>query len=235
MDKIFDLLTQIPENIKPYTIFILLVGFSLYVLVTKLPNILDSLGYFKINKIKRIEEALKSEYMDDTYKQVLKNEYSLLQISSSLNINPDKDKLRESIRIYEIIKERCSIKDVFFSLYYISEYDKDKSSQDLELILKEISGSHEGLKRFLLIFGYFVSVLSLGYLMYFDYKIIPTEISDKFKVVNFIQYTLFVLSFIALAISIIQRTKRRISAMKVLESLIVIKKEQEASQDTSSS
>lgn len=210
-------------------LILVLIGFYiLYNSVTKSPDFMESLGYFKLRKIKKIEYAINSENIDQKYKAILKEHYSILQTSRALSIAPDKARIERSIEIYGKIGKYCTLKEIYLSINILGYYFYEMEMSDIKIELKSLEKHHERSKRNFIIF-FFVVFVSFGVLL------IASDFQIDFNDFYHFDMAMFVLMFTITAMIMPKLIIDRISAIKVLTSIILIKNEQEVSQDTSSS
>lgn len=210
-------------------LILVVIGFYiLYSSVTKSPNFMESLGYFKLRKIKKIEYAINSENIEQKYKDILKDHYSILQTSRALSIAPDKAKIERSIEIYGKIGKYCTLKEIYLSIDILGYSFYEMEINDIKSELKSLEETHEITKRNFLIL-IFVTIVSFAALIIFsDFQI---KLDDFY---NF-DMVIYLLMFITMATVIPKIVIDNISAIKVLTSIILIKNEQAAARDTGSS
>lgn len=208
-------------------IFILVViGFYiLYNSVTKSPDFMESLGYFNLRKIKKIEYAINSENIDHKYKSILRDHYSILQISRALSIAPNKARIERSIEAYEKIGKYCTLKEIYLSISVLGYYFHEMEINDIKIKSKIIEKNIQVTKRNFTLFFFVIVGASFYFLITSDFKI----------TFNHFDIVMLILAFIAMALIIPELVIANLSAIKVLNSTILIKNEQEASQDAGSS
>lgn len=210
---------------------LILVVISFYILynsVTKSPDFMESLGYFKLRKIKKIEYAINSENIDQKHKAILKDHYSILQTSRALSIAPDKARIERSIEIYEKIGKYCTLKEIYLSIDILGYDFHEMGINDIKSELKSLEQTHEITKRNFLIF-IFISLVSFAALIIFsDFQI---KLDDFYH----FDFLIYLLMLMTMATVIPKMIIENISSIKVLTSIILIKNEQEAAQDTGSS
>lgn len=229
MENIFGFLEKhLDPSLSNILILVVIIFYIMYNSVTKSPDFIESLGYFKLRKIKKIEYAITSENIDQKYKTILKDDYSILQTSRALSIAPDKFRIVKAIKIYEIIGKYCTFREVYLALDVLHYTFYEMEINDIKVQLKNIKESHR--KSVRNIFLFIFSALSA-----FSALIIFSNDEMSFDYFYNIDFGMLLLMSIMMATVLPKMFIANISAINVLTSIISIKNEQEASQDTSDS
>lgn len=135
------------DNFGIQALVVAMMTYALFLLITNLPKILDSITYFQSRKIKHITEALNSEWVEDNYKKILKKDISKLYLSGTLKIKASEKQVREIIEVLDILKGSCSAKDVYTVIknmpnefYKLSLYDlkQEKKKQEKRIYYEKI-------------------------------------------------------------------------------------------------
>ncbi|MDV3197433.1 MAG: hypothetical protein Q8884_02430, partial [Sweet potato little leaf phytoplasma] len=178
----------------------------------------------KLRKIKKIEYAINSENIDQKYKAILKDHYSILQTSRALSIAPNKARIERSIELYEKIGKYCTLKEVYLSINILGYYFHEMEINDIKSMSKSLEKDLQITKRNFTLFFFAIVGGSFYFLIASDFQI----------TVNNFDIAMLILAFIGMALIVPELVIANLSAIKVLNSTILIKNEQEAAQDTGS-
>lgn len=92
------------ENFGINVVIIVIVIFTIFLLVTNLPKVMESITYFQSRKIKHIIEALESDYVNEHSKKILSENINRFYLARGLGINANSGKIQEIVRIYDFLK-----------------------------------------------------------------------------------------------------------------------------------
>ena len=135
------------DNFGIKTVIFIMATYALFLLITNLPKIIDSMNYFQSRKIKHITEALTSEWVDDNYKKILKKDISRLYLSGTLKIKANEKQVKEIIKISDIMQGSCNAKEIYsviINLPYefynlgINTLEKEKKRQERKMDYEKI-------------------------------------------------------------------------------------------------
>lgn len=105
--------------IEEFGFYSIIIPLLVIVAVFTLPRFVDSTTYFKSRKIKYINEALSSDWVDSDSKKILSESISSIYLYSTLNIKADRKKVKQILKIYSILNEEFSTVDIYYSLKYL--------------------------------------------------------------------------------------------------------------------
>lgn len=97
--------------------FVLLVAFILYI-----PKFVDSLGYFKVLKIRYLNEALDSDHIDNISKKLLSESLASIYFTKCTGIRANEEERHSILATYDILKGKFNISDIYYSVKYIPRY-----------------------------------------------------------------------------------------------------------------
>lgn len=132
------------DNFGIKTVVFVMATYALYLLITNLPKIMESITYFQSRKIKHITEALNSEWVDDDYKKILKKDISRLYLSGTLRIKANEKEVKEIIKLsdmtegaFNIIELYHAVKNIQFNIYDLplNELKNEKISIEKSRVL----------------------------------------------------------------------------------------------------
>lgn len=130
------------DNFGIKTVVFVMATYALYLLITNLPKIMESITYFQSRKIKHITEALNSEWVNDDYKKILKKDISRLYLSGTLKIKANEKQVKEIIKIIDVMKGSCSTKEVYSAIknlpnefynFSLNVLKKEKTKQERKM------------------------------------------------------------------------------------------------------
>lgn len=205
------------ENFGITTVMIITVTYALSLLVTNLPKIIDSITYFQSRRIKHINEALNSEWVDDNYKKVLKKEISRLYLSGTLKIKASEREVKEIIKLSNITEERFNILELHHAVKNIKSYFYNYSLDELKNENIRIEKSRR--PDFLMLFSFFVFLPFIAFLFLKD----PINYSNTMIILrkyHAIFPVILVVLFIANIILIITSLKEKSNVIRVLKYFI---------------
>lgn len=106
------------EDLGFYTIIIpLLIMAGIFTL----PKFIDSTTYFKSRKIKYMNEALESNWVDNDSKRIISESISRMYLHSSLGIKANKKEVEEILRVYDMLNKEFNAVEIYYALKIISE------------------------------------------------------------------------------------------------------------------
>ena len=110
IEKIWDFFEK---NFGVSAVIVMTIAIAIFYFVINLPKIMDSITYFQSRKIKHINEALGSDWVDDDYKKVLKKNLSILYLFGTLNIRANKKEMKEIIKLSDITEDYFSTVEIY--------------------------------------------------------------------------------------------------------------------------
>ena len=162
--------------IEEFGFYSIIIPLLITAAVFTLPKFVDSTTYFKARKIKYINEALSSDWVDSDSKKILSESISSIYLSSALRIKADRKKVKEIIKIYNILHENFSAIEIYYALrhlpmfFYNLPLDALKERRDKIEFLSKSSKS-----------VVFISTISLSISsMYFIYSLSVAIYNDEF-------------------------------------------------------
>lgn len=204
------------DNFGIKTVVFVMATYALYLLTTNLPKIMESITYFQSRKIKHINEALNSEWVDDDYKKILKKDISRLYLSGTLRIKANEKEVKEIIKLsdmtegaFNIIELHHAVKglQLYFYNLPINELNNEKFRVEKNRILDFLM-----LLAFFTILPYSMFVFSQNPIKYFNAMsvIIPINLHTIFIV-----FMVFLLIFdIVLIITSLKQKSNTIRVLK---------------------
>lgn len=113
-----DLLEFIQKNWGIYgLVLLILIGFILYI-----PKFIDSLGYFKLLKIRYLNEALDSNYIDEVSKKLLSENLASIYFAKCTGIRANEEERQYILDLYKILKGKLNINEIYYAVQYIPNY-----------------------------------------------------------------------------------------------------------------
>lgn len=106
--------------------------------IVTFPKFIESSTYFKSRKIKYINEALNSEWVDSDSKKILGENISRIYLSSALNIRADRKKIKEIVKIYERLEGSADTIEIYKAFEILPEYFYDLPLDIIEIKNKKI-------------------------------------------------------------------------------------------------
>ncbi len=97
-------------------VIVMMIAIFIFYIVTNLPKIMDSITYFQSRKIKHINEALSSEWVDDNSKKILKRDISSLYLSGILKIKVSEKEVEEIVKVSNITDGNFSTIELYHSI-----------------------------------------------------------------------------------------------------------------------
>lgn len=104
------------ENFGINIVIVVITVVAILFFISNLPKFVDSITYFQSRKIKHINEALGSEWVDEDYKTILKKNLSVLYILETLKIRASKKQVKEIINLSNITEDRFSTLQIYHSV-----------------------------------------------------------------------------------------------------------------------
>ncbi|AGP49478.1 hypothetical protein PSYCG_09955 [Psychrobacter sp. G] len=112
------LINTLIEDLGFYTIMTPLLVITA---IFTLPKFVDSTTYFKSRKIKYMNEALESNWVDSDSKRIFSESISRMYLYSSLGIKANKKEVEEILRIYDMLNKKFNAVEIYYALKIISE------------------------------------------------------------------------------------------------------------------
>ena len=212
------------ENFGITTVIVMTITYAMFLIITNLPKIIDSITYFQSRKIKHITEALNSEWVDDDYKKILKKDISRLYLSGTLKIKASEKQVKEIIKIFDVMKGSCSANEVYSAIknlpnefYGLSLYalEEEKKKQETRMVRDKIA------------FIFFILVVPSFYVvsMYIHIYLRKIDYSWGWTVESFILIFLPITAVLMNTISLIMFNKKNENIIKILNGVISSKED----------
>lgn len=166
-----ELLVFLQKNWGIYSV----AGFAIIGFILYLPRFIDSVTYFKSRKIQHINEALESNYVDDESKRLLSENITRIYLSRSLGIKANIKKVRETLKIYDLLQGRFdtlmiyrSIGALPLSVYNLSLEELHYEKLEIEHVLR--------VNRYLMNFYVLIIFITFPSFLYYS---IPTFLNKE--------------------------------------------------------
>lgn len=113
-----DFLEFIQKNWGVYgLVLLILTGFILYI-----PKFVDSLGYFKLLKIRYLNEALDSNHIDEVSKKLLSENLASIYFAKCTGIRANEEERQYILDTYKILKGKFNINEIYYAVHYVPNY-----------------------------------------------------------------------------------------------------------------
>lgn len=126
--------------IDEFGLYSIIIPLLITLAIFNFPKFVDSTTYFKARKIKYMNEALESNWIDSDSKKILSESISMMYFSSALNIKVDKRKVKEILKIYDALDQSFNTIEIYHALRYLPIFFYD-------LPLNELKKGRDKVKR----------------------------------------------------------------------------------------
>ncbi len=148
------------EDLGFYTIMIPLLVISA---IFTLPKFIDSTTYFKSRKIKYINEALESNWVDEFSKKILSENINRFYLARGLGIKANTGKIREIAKIYDFLKGNFDTMQIYRSIDKLPKGFYDFPIIEIKEVRKNIKKKQ---KINIFLMNSCLSVLSICFLLF---------------------------------------------------------------------
>lgn len=157
-----DLLEFIQKSWGIYGLGLLvLIGFILYI-----PKFVDSLGYFKVLKIRYLNEALDSSHIDNVSKKLLSENLASIYFTKCTGIRANEKERQNILVTYEMLKGKFNINEIYYSMPYITQCPHLLPTSELGEIKDELNNRLKVSNRFKFAMIIIIFICFVGFIHY---------------------------------------------------------------------
>lgn len=180
-----DLLEFVKQNAGLTGLVILIVLTILY----NMPKLVDTFGYLRSVKIRRLENAMNSEFVDEIDKLFIKEELSKIYFVRSLGVKTNRETKEYALELHKDLRGEFTLLEILRTVGYLPNQPQILSLEVLNNKLYKINKEISLVKRSLFIINFIpiFSVLAILTLIYTAYTT-HTFMSYDFIIFSFMSF-----------------------------------------------